>query len=83
MEDKEIAKGRLNMKATKDAEESNMKSDMKIVKDGIGGVGTRKEDGSTNKDVDVREEDLDEEDEEDLSRSRVQFKLAISVIHHV
>ena len=32
------------MKATKDAEESNMKSDVKIVKDGISGVGTGKED---------------------------------------
>ena len=31
----------------------------------------------------MREEDLDEEDEEDLSRSRVQFKLAISVLCHV
>ena len=67
MDDKEIAKGRLYMKATKDAEESDKKtivkgSDMRIVKDGVGRVGTRKEDGSTNKDVDVREEDLDEED---------------------
>ena len=67
MDDKEIAKGRLNMKATMDAEESDKKtivkgSDMRIVKDGVGRVGTRKEDGSTNKDVDVREEDLDEED---------------------
>ena len=67
MDDEEIAKGRLNMKATKDAEQSDKKtivkgSDMRIVKDGVGRVGTRKEDGSTNKDVYVREEDLDEED---------------------
>ena len=67
MDDKEIAKGRLNMKATKDAEESDKKtivkgSDMRIVRDGVGRVGTRKEDRSTNKDVYVREEDLDEED---------------------